>query len=142
MTNQIIRITVFSAQRSLYTNHDYKKLYLKLVIGLSCEFHSFSNQLIKNLYHFLAHRVFLFAGTDVRQTNNNLRLAQLRDVFDYSIKEKYRCFQRLLILNSHISHVTIEFINYYSKNRILLASFPPYSTYSLQLLNIVMFSPL
>jgi hypothetical protein len=41
-TNQVTRIADFSAQCSLYTNHDYKNLYLKLVVGLSHEFHSYS----------------------------------------------------------------------------------------------------
>ncbi|EOA92090.1 uncharacterized protein SETTUDRAFT_85328, partial [Exserohilum turcica Et28A] len=46
----------------------------------------------------------------------------------------------LLILNSYSSHVSTNFIDVYNGNRILLAIFPPHATYSLQLLNVVMFA--
>jgi hypothetical protein len=36
----------------------------------------------------------------------------------------------------------MDFINYYNHNKILLAILPPYLTYTLQLLNVVMFKPL
>jgi hypothetical protein len=49
---------------------------------------------------------------------------------------------RLLILNGHGSHLTMEFINYCDDNKILLMIYPPYSTHSLQLLNVGIFSPL
>jgi hypothetical protein len=87
------------------------------------------------------HQVFI-TSSDSGWTNDDLGLAWLRNVFDRSTKEKCRRSWRLLILNGHGSHVTIEFINYCDENRILLAIFPPHSTHSLQLLDVVMFSPL
>ena len=48
----------------------------------------------------------------------------------------------LLILNSYRSHLTIEFINYYNNNKILLIIYLFYLTHLLQLLNIRIFSPL
>jgi hypothetical protein len=48
----------------------------------------------------------------------------------------------LLILDSYRSHLTFEFIQYYMTYRILLLIYPPYSTHSLQPLDVVMFKPL
>jgi hypothetical protein len=48
----------------------------------------------------------------------------------------------LLILDSHGSHITIQFIKYYNKNRILLAIFPAHSTHTLQPLDVAIFAPL
>ncbi|KAF7572881.1 hypothetical protein PtrM4_077860 [Pyrenophora tritici-repentis] len=75
-------------------------------------------------------------------TSNDIGLAWLQQVFDRETKIKARLQYQLLILNGHGSHVTIDFINFCDKNKILLAVFPPHSTHTLQPLNVVMFSPL
>jgi hypothetical protein len=62
---------------------------------------------------------------------------RLKQVFDRHTKKKARSSYRLLILDGHGSHVTMDFIEYCDKNRILLAVFPPHSTHSLQLLDVV-----
>jgi hypothetical protein len=49
---------------------------------------------------------------------------------------------RAPIQDGHGSHVTMDFIEYCDKNRILLAVFPPHSTHSLQPLDVVCFAPL
>jgi hypothetical protein len=72
--------------------------------------------------------------------NNNTGLAWLKQVFDRHTKKKARSSYRLLILDGHGSHVTMDFIEYCDKNRILLAVFPPHSTHSLQLLDVVCFA--
>jgi hypothetical protein len=63
-------------------------------------------------------------------------------VFDRFTKEKAQRKYRLLMLDGHSSHVTMDFINYCDQNKILLAVFPPHSTHTLQLLDVVMFKPL
>jgi hypothetical protein len=63
-------------------------------------------------------------------------------VFDRFTKEKARRKYRLLILDGHGSHVTMDSINYCDQNKILLAIFPPHSTHTLQPLDVVMFKPL
>jgi hypothetical protein len=63
-------------------------------------------------------------------------------VFNRFSKQKARRKYRLLILNGHGSHITIDFINYYDQNKILLAILPPYLTNTLQPLNKVIFKPL
>jgi hypothetical protein len=57
-------------------------------------------------------------------------------------KAKARRHWRLLFLDGHGSHVTMKFLNYCEANKILLATYPPYSTYTLQPLDVGIFSPL
>jgi hypothetical protein len=75
-------------------------------------------------------------------TNNDIGLSWLKHVFDQSTKEKARRSYRLLILDGHGSHLTMDFIEYCDQNRILLAIYPPHSTHTLQPLDVVMFKPL
>jgi len=75
-------------------------------------------------------------------TNNTIGLAWLEQVFDRYTKKKARRQWRLLILDGHGSHVTMDFIEYCTKNKILLAVFPPHSTHTLQPLDVVMFGAL
>jgi hypothetical protein len=87
------------------------------------------------------HRVH-FASSPSGWTNNELGLAWLKYVFDRSTKKKARRSYRLLILDGHGSHLTMDFIEYCNQNRILLAVYPPHSTHTLQPLDVVMFKPL
>jgi hypothetical protein len=87
------------------------------------------------------HRVH-FASSPLGWTNNELGLAWLKQVFDRSTKSKAGRSYRLLILDGHGSHLTMDFIEYCDRNRILLAVYPPHSTHTLQPLNVVMFKPL
>ncbi|KAF2269598.1 hypothetical protein CC78DRAFT_453269, partial [Lojkania enalia] len=52
-------------------------------------------------------------------------------VFNYKTKVKARYIYRLLILDSYNSYISIDFINYYNKNKILLTIYTPYLTYIL-----------
>jgi len=63
-------------------------------------------------------------------------------VFDRSTKLKAGRSYRLLILDGHGSHVTMDFIEYCDNHRILLCIFAPHSTHTLQPLDVVMFKPL
>jgi hypothetical protein len=63
-------------------------------------------------------------------------------VFDRRTKPKARTSWRLLILDGHGSHVTMDFIDYCHQNKILLLVYPPHSTHTLQPLDVVMFKPL
>jgi hypothetical protein len=75
-------------------------------------------------------------------SNNGIGLAWLEQVFDRETRAKARRKWRLLILDGHGSHVTNDFIDFCDDNKILLCIFPPPSTHSLQLLDVVMFSPM
>jgi hypothetical protein len=86
------------------------------------------------------HDVFT-ASTPSGWTNNNVGLAWLEQVFDRNTKKKARHGKdwRLLIVDGHGSHLTDEFLDYCINRKIFVAVFPPYSTYTLQLLNVVCF---
>jgi hypothetical protein len=75
-------------------------------------------------------------------TNNDIGLAWLEQVFDRYTKVKARQSYRLLILDGHGSHVTMDFIDYCDQHKILLAILPPHSTHTLQPLDVCMFKPL
>jgi hypothetical protein len=75
-------------------------------------------------------------------TNNDIGLAWLEQVFDRHTKEEARQSYRLLILDGHGSHVTMDFIEYCDQHKILLAIFPPHSTHTLQPLDVCIFKPL
>jgi hypothetical protein len=87
------------------------------------------------------HRAY-FASSPSGWTNNDIGLAWLKQVFDRHTKEKAGRSHRLLILDGHGSHLTMDFIKYCDQNRILLAVYPPHSTHTLQPLDVVMFKPL
>jgi hypothetical protein len=86
--------------------------------------------------------MFFFATSPSGWSNNDLGLAWLEQVFDQGTKKKARRRWRLLILDGHASHLTMDFIDYCDANKILLAVFPPHATHSLQPLDVVLFSPL
>jgi hypothetical protein len=76
---------------------------------------------------------------------DQLGLAWLEQVFDRCTKKKAQRRWRLLILDGHGSHLTMDFIRYCNANRIFIVIFlshSTHSTHSLQLLNVVMFKPL
>jgi hypothetical protein len=62
-------------------------------------------------------------------------------VYDCCTKKKARYGRdwRLLIIDGHGSHLTMDFINYCDEHRILIAIMPPHSTHTLQPLDVVMF---
>jgi hypothetical protein len=85
----------------------------------------------------------IFAATSPSGwSNDNLGLAWLEQVFERSTKSKARTFWRLLILDGHGSHVTMDFIEFCHANMVLLMVFPPHATHSLQPLDVVMFKSL
>ena len=77
-----------------------------------------------------------------KQMNNQLGLVQLQQVFNYKIKVKVKELYYLFIFNSYRLYITIEFIKYCNNNRIFLAIYLFYLTYTLQPLNIYLFKPL
>ena len=87
------------------------------------------------------HKAF-FTSSPSGWTNNDIGLAWLKQVFDRETKAKAKRSYRLLILDGHGSHVTMDFIKYCDDNKILLAILPPHSTHTLQPLDVCLFGPL
>jgi hypothetical protein len=88
-----------------------------------------------------AHSV-LVSSSPTGWTNNEIGLAWLKQVFNRFTKAKARRKYRLLILDGHGSHVTMDFLDYCDRNKIIPAILPPHSTHTLQPLDVVMFKPL
>ncbi|KAF1922213.1 DDE-domain-containing protein [Didymella exigua CBS 183.55] len=74
-------------------------------------------------------------------SNDEVGLAWLEQVFERETASKTRSSWRLLILDSHSSHITMAFIDYCSRHKILLLIYPPHSTQTLQPLDVGCFSP-
>ena len=83
-----------------------------------------------------------FTSSPSGWTNDDVCLAWLRDVFDRETKPKARGRWRLLLLDGYGSFVTMKFLDYCEENKILLATYPPHSTHTLQPLDVGIFSPL
>ncbi|KAG9186011.1 hypothetical protein G6011_02567 [Alternaria panax] len=75
-------------------------------------------------------------------SNNDIGLAWLKQVFDRETRRHASTGYRLLLLDGHGSHVTMDFIEYCDNNKILLFVLPPHATHTLQPLDVVMFKPL
>jgi len=75
-------------------------------------------------------------------SNNQLGLAWVKGIFDRETKEKAGSKHRLLILDGHGSHVTMDFLRYCDSTKILLCVLPPHSTQTLQPLDVALFKPL
>ncbi|RAR01729.1 pogo transposable [Stemphylium lycopersici] len=87
------------------------------------------------------HSVFV-SSSPTSWSNNDIGLAWLKEVFERETSRYARTGYRLLLLDGHASHVTMDFINYCDSHKILLAVFPPHATHTLQPLDVGMFSPL
>jgi hypothetical protein len=75
-------------------------------------------------------------------TNEDTGLQWLIQVFDRETKARARQSWRLLYIDGHGSHVTLEFLEYRGANRILVACFPPHATHTVQPLDVVVFKSL
>jgi hypothetical protein len=80
--------------------------------------------------------------SDKGWTNNEIGVDWLRDTFDLYTKSRTTGSHRLLILDGHGSHVSLEFVEYAEQHNIVPLCFPPHSTHHLQPLDVGLFSPL
>lgn len=75
-------------------------------------------------------------------TNNKIGLGWLKQVFDRATKAKALSSCRLLLLDGHGSHLTMDFIEYCDQNKILLLIYPHHPTHTLQPLDVALLKPL
>jgi hypothetical protein len=85
---------------------------------------------------------FFVSSSSSDWSNNNIGLAWLKQVFERETRWKARSGYRLLLLDGHGSHVTMDLIDYCNDNKILLAIFPPHANHTVQPLEVGMFKPL
>ena len=69
-------------------------------------------------------------------------MSWLKSLFDPQTSDKAKRDWRLLILDGHGSHCTLDFLEWCHKRRILVAIYPPHSTHRLQPLDVSLFRPL
>jgi hypothetical protein len=75
-------------------------------------------------------------------SNNDIGLQWLIQVFDRLTKNKARLAWRLLFVDGHASHLSMDFLNYCDSHKILLAQFRSHATHTVQPLDVVMFKSL
>ena len=75
-------------------------------------------------------------------TDNELTLWWLIHVFDADTREKANGRRRVLLVDGHGSHLTLEFINYARQANITIICYPPHTTHLLQGLDVVAFAQL
>lgn len=74
-----------------------------------------------------------FASFENGWSCESLGLNWLQRILDRSTKEKAGWGHRLLVVDSHSSHINLKFIDYADQNRILIAVLPPHSCVSVLL---------
>jgi DDE superfamily endonuclease len=75
-------------------------------------------------------------------TDSHLGLLWLQKHFDVETTKRLHGEYRLLLLDGHESHCTLEFIEYCVKKKIILLVLPPHTTHLLQPLDVAIFQPL
>ncbi|KLO14856.1 DDE-domain-containing protein [Schizopora paradoxa] len=73
-------------------------------------------------------------------TNSELALNWLKTEFDPLTKDKAGGNVCVLILDGHISHLSLEFVQYCIENNIVVLVYPPHCTHALQGLDVVCFA--
>jgi hypothetical protein len=75
--------------------------------------------------------LFYFAATENGWTNDAYRMEWLKTVFEPYTRPKRAITKRLLIVDGHLSHVNLAFIEYASRHRIIILILPLHSTHRL-----------
>ncbi len=73
-------------------------------------------------------------------TDSELALDWLKNEFDRLTKEKAGDNVRVIILDGHISHLSLEFVQYCVDHNIVCLVYPPHCTHALQGLDVVCFA--
>jgi hypothetical protein len=66
----------------------------------------------------------------------------LKEHFEVETAKRQLNEYRMLLLDGHESHCTLEFIEFCVTKKIILLILPPYTTHLLQPLNVAIFQPL
>ncbi len=75
-------------------------------------------------------------------TDNELGLLWLKQHFEVETAKRQRGEYRMLLLDGHESHCTLEFIEFAVEKKIILLVLPPHTTHLLQPLDVAIFQPL
>ena len=83
-----------------------------------------------------------YATSENGWTSNVLGRDWLENVFDAQTKHLFPGRCRLLIMDGHASHLSLEFVDYARANNIILLCLPAHATATLQPLDVGIFGPL
>ena len=75
-------------------------------------------------------------------TSTELGFDWLVNLFDRETRDKAKRDWRLLYVDGHGSHLTLQFLDWCQTNKILVAVYPPHATHRLQPLDVSLFAPL
>ena len=74
-------------------------------------------------------------------TDNELGVAYFEEHFEPHTRSTLKGEYRILVVDSHDSHITTQALQFCIRNKIILLCLPPHTTYMLQLLDIGVFGP-
>lgn len=83
-----------------------------------------------------------FSSSPNGWTSDEIGFKWLEGLFHKKTKDKARRCWRLLFVDGHGSHVTLKFLEWAQKHKILVAIYPPHTTHRLQPLDVGCFAPL
>lgn len=83
---------------------------------------------------------YVIAVSDTGYINDSVSLEWIHH-FDTETQKVQLGEYRLLLLDGHISHCTVEFVRYCDDNKIIPLCLPPHTTHFLQPLDVMVFQP-
>jgi hypothetical protein len=83
--------------------------------------------------------IFSITNSENGWTDGKIGHKWLSEIFDPLTKDKAQGRARVLILDGHSSHFTLDFLNYARDNNIIVLGYPPHCTHALQGLDVVCF---
>jgi hypothetical protein len=83
-----------------------------------------------------------FTSSPSGWTSDEIGFKWLEALFDENTQGKAKRAWRLLFVDGHGSHITLKFLEWAQRHKILVAVYPPHSTHRLQPLDVGRFAPL
>jgi DDE superfamily endonuclease len=137
------------AERQAFLCQDGNREWVSVIETISAAGKSLLSYVIfKGVYHqsswyqALDSRSSKIATSPKGWTDNELGLLWLREHFHVETAKQQKGEYRLLLLDGHESHCTLEFIEFCIEKKIILLVLPPHTTHLLQPLDVAIFQPL
>ncbi len=143
--NVVISVT----ERDAFLRQDGNREWVSIIEIISASGESLSSYIIfkatyqQNSWHQQLDSQYSKIATSPKGwTDNQLGLLWLREHFEVETAKRQAGEYRLLLLDGHESHCTLEFIEFCVEKKIILLVLPPHTTHLLQPLDVVIFAPL
>jgi pyruvate/2-oxoglutarate dehydrogenase complex dihydrolipoamide acyltransferase (E2) component len=146
---QQTRAIVPATEKELFLRQDGNREWVSVIETISAAGESLSSYIIfkavyqqSSWYTKLDSQTSKIATSPKGWTDNHLGLLWLREHFEVETAKRQLGEYRLLLLDGHESHCTLEFIEFCSEKKIILLVLPPHTTHLLQPLDVAIFQPL